>query len=131
MQRVLTVGVFDLFHYGHLKILQQSRAQGDYLIVGVHNDIHYSKGIEFVYSLEQRMEMVKACCYVNEVVPYIKVSELVCQVEFDILVHGPDQNHALFQQAFAWCKANGKLVVPVPRTPGISSSGLRQLSNVI
>lgn len=131
MQRVLTVGVFDVFHYGHLRVLQQAREQGDYLIVGVHNDIYFSKGIEFVNSVEQRLEIVKSCRYVDEVLPYVKVSEIVQCVDFDVFVHGPDQNHIYFKQAFDWCLANGKKIVCIPRTPGISSTEIRRYANVV
>ena len=49
-------------------------------------------------------------------------------IEFDVFVKGPDQQHAGFQRAVEWCKANGKQVVIIPRTEGISSSLLRDYS---
>jgi len=38
MKRVITFGTFDLFHIGHLRILERSKQEGDYLIVGVSSD---------------------------------------------------------------------------------------------
>ena len=45
MKKVLTVGVFDYFHYGHLKLLERAKDCGDYLIVAVQRDeeIHKNK----------------------------------------------------------------------------------------
>lgn len=127
MKRVLTVGVFDLYHYGHMKVLQQARTLGNYLIAAVHDDIHQSKGCTFVYSLEQRKEMVSACRWVDEVVAYQRVDELVRQIDFDVLALGPDQDHELFRNACAWCRKQNREVIVIPRTPEISSTYLRRL----
>ncbi len=62
MKKVLTVGVFDHFHYGHLKLLERAKDCGDYLIVAVQRDeeIHKNKpDATLLYSLEQRMEIIK------------------------------------------------------------------------
>lgn len=71
------------------------------------------------------MFMVQAIRYVDEVVVYRSIDEIVKQVSFDILAVGPDQKHEGFQKAFDWCNRNGKQVVVMPRTEGISSSELK------
>jgi len=38
MKKVITYGTFDLFHYGHLRILERAKRLGDYLIVAVSTD---------------------------------------------------------------------------------------------
>ena len=38
MKKVITYGTFDLFHLGHLKILERAKSYGDYLIVAVSSD---------------------------------------------------------------------------------------------
>jgi glycerol-3-phosphate cytidylyltransferase-like family protein len=53
---------------------------------------------------------------------------LFLQGDFDVFAKGPDQTHAGFQRAVEWCKANGKDVVVIPRTEGISSTMLREYS---
>ncbi|MBR7023815.1 MAG: glycerol-3-phosphate cytidylyltransferase, partial [Bacteroidales bacterium] len=50
------------------------------------------------------------------------------QNDFDIFAKGPDQSHSGFQRAVEWCKENGKEVVIIPRTEGISSTLLRNYS---
>ncbi|MCC5925075.1 MAG: adenylyltransferase/cytidyltransferase family protein [Bacteroidetes bacterium] len=130
MKRVLTVGVFDLYHFGHLKVLEMARKQGDYLITAVHDDVLMSKGYPFFYSLEQRMEIVSSCRWVDEVVPYMSVDTIVKEINFDVFAHGPDQNHVLFQRAISWCRANGKDVICLPRTEGISSTQIRKLAAI-
>ncbi|MGA9799943.1 MAG: adenylyltransferase/cytidyltransferase family protein, partial [Terriglobales bacterium] len=35
MKRVLTYGTFDLFHIGHIRLLERARALGDCLVVGL------------------------------------------------------------------------------------------------
>lgn len=38
MKKVITYGTFDLFHYGHMKLLERAKDLGDYLIVGLSTD---------------------------------------------------------------------------------------------
>src|SRR5690554_1852982 len=120
-KKTLTVGVFDFFHLGHLNVLEQASKYGDYLIVAVHDDKFSTKGVEFLYSLEERMKIVGNIKFVDEVTSYERVDQLVQNTEFDIFAHGEDQNHQYFQKAFNWCKENNKKVVMLERTEGISS----------
>ena len=91
MTKVLTFGVFDYFHIGHLNLLRQCREHGDYLIVGVQNG-------EYV-----TME----------------------KTEFDVLALGEDHIGGRFDAITEWCRAHGKSVVRLKRTPGISSSDIK------
>lgn len=125
MNKVLTVGVFDFFHLGHLNVLEQAKSYGDYLIVAVHDDKLNTKGVDFLYTLEERLRFVNSLGFVNEAIPYERVDKIVELIDFDIFVHGPDQNHQYFQKAFEWCKASGKEVITSERTEGISSTRLR------
>lgn len=124
-KRVLTVGVFDFFHLGHLNVLEAAKEKGNYLIVAVHDDKLNTKGVEFLYSLEERMRFVRSIVFVDEVVPYERIDLLVENVDFDIFAYGADQNHEFFQKAFEWCRKNKKELVMLKRTEGISSTKLR------
>ncbi|MGM0589734.1 MAG: adenylyltransferase/cytidyltransferase family protein [Bacteroidota bacterium] len=127
MGKVITVGVFDFFHLGHLNVLQKAKKQGDYLIVAVHDDKLNTKGIDFLYTLEQRMRFVKNLKFVDEVISYERVDLILKKVDFDVFAHGPDQNHQYFQKAFQWCKENDKKLVQLERTEGISSTKIRNI----
>ena len=83
-----------------------------------------------VYSTEERMFMVSAIRWVDEVITYNDVDVDIQHICFDIFAKGPDQQHAGFQRAVEWCKANGKVVEVIPRTEGISSSMLREYSKI-
>lgn len=126
--KVLTFGVFDYFHYGHLKLFERAKALGDYLTIAVQRteEIHKTKpDAKILYSLEQRMEIIGAIKFVDSVVPYSQVAEDIKNIDFDILAVGPDQNHAGFKAAIDWCEKNGKQVIVLSRTPNICSSQIK------
>lgn len=129
MKKVLTVGVFDLIHIGHVNLFKRAKTLGDKLIVAVQDSkvvLRYKPEAKIVYNTEERLYMVKAIRFVDEVIVYEGVDEIVKSVDFDIFVTGPDQSHVGFQEAMKWCRNHGKEVVVLPRTQGISSSWLKQ-----
>ena len=129
MKKVLTVGVYDLLHIGHVNLFRRARAVGDSLVVAVQESdvvLKYKPVAKLVYSTEERMYMVKAIRYVDDVITYEAVDDIVKTADFDIFVTGPDQTHEGFQRAIQWCKEHGKEHVVLPRTEGISSSWLKE-----
>ena len=79
MTRVLTTGVYDLFHVGHLRSLQKASTMGDYLIVGVVPDeLAASYKRPPVIPFDQRWEIVEHIACVDEVI----VDECIYPVEF-------------------------------------------------
>lgn len=76
------------------------------------------------------MFMVSAIRWVDEVVTYNNVDLDIQHIDFDVFAKGPEQQHAGFQRAVAWCEANGKQVVIIPRKESISSTMLREYSKV-
>ena len=130
--KVLTFGVFDFFHYGHLKLFERARALGDYLIVAVQKGEEITKtkpDAQVMYTTEQRMEMVGSIRFVDEAISYDQVDTTIQNVDFDIFAIGADQQHPGFQRAIAWCKANGKQVILLERTPNICSSNIKKQLN--
>lgn len=128
MKKVLTVGVFDYFHYGHLRLFQRAKALGDYLIVAVQDGaciLRFKPEAVVCYTTEQRLEMVGALRVVDEVCTYESVDSFVTETDFDVFAVGGDQTHEGFQRAVQWCEAHGKEVVRLERTPGISSSDVK------
>ena len=82
-----TCSTFDLFHAGHLIMLEEAKRQCDYLVVGLQTDPTIDRPTEKnkpVQSVFERFIQVKACRYVDEVIPYATEKELV-----DILLSFP------------------------------------------
>ena len=133
MKTVFTVGVFDLLHIGHILLFKHAKELGDHLVVAVQNDdviLKYKPEAEMVNTMEERLFMVNSIRYVDQVITYNDVDEIVKQVDFDIFAKGPDQCHEGFQRAVRWCEEHGKDVVTIPRTDGVSSSMLRQIMSI-
>lgn len=127
--KVLTVGVYDLIHIGHVNLFRRARALGSHLTVAVQTSEvvkKYKPEAKLVYSTEERLYMVRAIRYVDHVITYEDVDEIVKQADFDIFVTGPDQNHEGFQKAIKWCQQHNKRTIVLPRTEGISSSWLKE-----
>ncbi len=128
-KRVLTVGVYDLIHKGHVELYRRAKGLGDYLIVAVQDSdyiLKYKPQSKILNSTEDRVYMVKSIRYVDETVVYYDVDEIVKSIDFDVFVTGPDQKHDGFQRAVKWCEANGKEHIVLGRTDGISSSELKE-----
>lgn len=128
MKKVITFGVFDYFHLGHLRLFQNAKKLGDYLIVAVQDGAYikkYKPNATVLYSTQERVELVNALKVVNEVIVYSDVNTDIRNVDFDIFAIGEDQTHSGFQQAVEFCHATGKTVVRMKRTQGISSSEIK------
>lgn len=128
MKTVLTFGVYDMLHIGHINLFKKAKALGDKLIVAVQHDSiikKYKPNAEIQYKIEERIFMVDSIKYVDEVIVYEDVDKDIQNISFDILAKGPDQIHEGFVRAVKWCNDNGKEVVILPRTEDISSTLMR------
>ncbi|SOY83426.1 putative glycerol-3-phosphate cytidylyltransferase [Cupriavidus taiwanensis] len=96
---VLVVGVFDLFHRGHVELLRRARFYGDRLLVVVNGDALTAtyKRVPII-SERDRLEIVRACRHVDDawisnsrdIKPYIVANDI------GVVVHGDDWPHASY-----------------------------------
>ena len=124
MTKVITYGTYDLFHYGHQRLLERAKALGDYLIVGVTSDsFDLTRGkINAQQSLMERIESVRATGLADEIIVEEYEGQKIDDIkryDVDIFTVGSDwKGH--FDYLSEFCK-----VVYLDRTEGISSSELR------
>ncbi|MAZ30515.1 MAG: glycerol-3-phosphate cytidylyltransferase [Flavobacteriales bacterium] len=121
MKRVITFGTFDLFHIGHLNILERAKALGDYLIVGVSSDQlnHIKKNKLPIYNQDQRLRIISALRIVDKV--FIEESlelkgDYIKKYKADVLVMGDDWK-GKFEEYKKLCD-----VAYLNRTPSISTT---------
>ncbi len=126
-----------MLHIGHILLFKHVKElfpdDECRLIVAVQDGdfiLKYKPQAKMVYSTEERMFMVSSVRWVDEVVTYKDVDIDIQSIKFDVFAKGPDQNHAGFQRAVKWCEDNGRQVIIIPRTEGISSTILREYSKL-
>lgn len=133
MIKILTFGVYDYFHIGHLRLFKQCKQYADYLIVAVQDGdyiLKYKPTANVLYSTEERVEIISSLEIVDEVVIYESVCEKTLEdINFDILALGEDHVGERFTTVEEWCKQHGKSVVRLKRTPGICSSDIKREIN--
>lgn len=125
MSVVLTYGTFDLFHVGHVRLLARLRDLGDRLVVGCSTDAFNSKkGKRTAMPFEQRVEILRACRFVDEVF----AEEAWEQKRRDIALFGAD----IFAMGDDWSGRFDDLsdvvkVVYLPRTQEVSTTEIKQV----
>ena len=129
MSKILTFGVFDYFHLGHLRLFKQAKKHADYLIVAVMNS-EYVKNIkpnsQILYSTDEKVEMLNSIKEIDKVIVYNELNrKTLSKIDFDILALGEDHHAERHNDAIAWCKENNKKVVRLKRTPNICSSNIK------
>lgn len=124
MKKVITYGTFDLFHIGHLRILERAKSLGEYLIVAVSTDeFNAIKGKNCMYPYEHRAQIVEAIKYVDKVIPEIEWEQKVKDIrdhQINVLVMGDDWV-GKFDELKTQCE-----VVYLQRTPNISTTQIKQ-----
>nr|WP_297413807.1 adenylyltransferase/cytidyltransferase family protein [uncultured Nocardioides sp.] len=120
---VITFGTFDVFHVGHLRVIQRAAALGDRLVVGVSADAlnEKKKGRRPVFSQAERLEIVASLKAVDEV--FVEESleqkrDYILEHKADILVMGDDWS-GKFDEFSDICEVHY-----LPRTPSISTTEL-------
>jgi D-beta-D-heptose 7-phosphate kinase/D-beta-D-heptose 1-phosphate adenosyltransferase len=123
---VFTNGVFDLLHPGHVRYLQQARALGDALIVGVNSDrsVRAIKGPHRPITPEaERAEILAALASVDAAVIFDEDTPhaIIAAIQPDVLVKGADwAEDAIVGRDIV--EARGGRVVRMPIEPGYSTS---------
>jgi glycerol-3-phosphate cytidylyltransferase len=128
MKTVITYGTFDLFHIGHVNLLERARSLGDRLVVGVSSDeFNIIKGKRSVFPYEHRARIVGATRFVDEVFPEHNWEQKLGDIRrfnADVFVMGHDWQ-GKFDDLLQGCK-----VVYLPRTDGISTTELKTMLNM-
>lgn len=123
MTTAITYGTFDLFHIGHLRILQRSRDLCDRLVVGVSTDeFNAVKGKRTAVPFADRAEIVASLRVVDDVFAessWDQKAEDIARFGADLLIMGDDWV-GRFDHLSGLCE-----VRYLPRTPGVSTTDLR------
>jgi cytidyltransferase-like protein len=124
-KRVYADIVGDTLHPGHIEFFKKARAYGDYLIIGVlaDEDVASYKRTP-ILSLEERVALVRACKYVDEVIesPPLRTTEKwLKEHKIDVVVHGDDFDQKLLMDQYGAPIRMG-IFKTVPYTKGISTT---------
>jgi len=125
---VFTNGCFDLLHAGHVRYLEQAKAMGDVLVVGINSDasVQKLKGTQRpILPLEERMELLSALACVDYVTPFDELTplELITLLKPHVLVKGGDWTREAIVGKEVVERSGGKVVV-IPFSEGKSTSNL-------
>ena len=126
-----TSGVFDLFHVGHLRILQRASEFVDILIVGVSTDelCEQYKSRRPIIRFEDRIEIISSLSCVHLAEPQTDLLKLDAweRHKFQYLFHGSDwEKSPLYEKIFNELQPRGVKFIFLEPTTGISSSIIKQ-----
>lgn len=132
---VLTLGTFDLFHVGHVRLLLRCRmlvADGEVVVAANPDEfVEEYKGRRPVIPLKERMEVLRACRYVDRVIVGSGRSSLpvIEQIQPDFIAIGSDWEkrdyHGQLGVTPEWLRQRGIRIKYLPYTEGVSSSQIR------
>lgn len=126
MKKIITFGTFDVFHIGHLRILERAKSLGDHLTVGISTDQLNAakKGRSPIYSQHERMEIISGLKCVDAVFfeeSLERKRNYINQYNANTLVMGDDWK-GRFDEFLDICE-----VVYFERTPSISTTAIIEL----
>lgn len=125
----ITFSTFDLFHAGHVKMLEEAKRQCDYLIVGLQLDpsLDRPKKNSPSQSIIERYIQLKGSKHIDEVVPYVSeqdLEDILRSFKIDIRIIGNEYKDKNFTGK-DYCKQSGIEIYYNSRDHRFSSSGLR------
>ena len=126
----ITFSAFDLFHAGHVKMLEEAKLHCDYLIVGLQLDpsIDRKEKNEPSQSIIERYIQLKGSKFVDEIVPYVSekdLEDILHYFKLDIRIIGDEYKEKNFTGK-TYCEENGIEIYYNSRDHRFSSSGLRK-----
>ena len=126
-----TQGTFDMFHIGHLNLIRNAKRHCDYLIVGVNKDelVESYKNKRPIIPLEERVEIVRAIRYVDEVIATDTLDKTKTweKVHFDEIYIGDDwKGNERWEKTGKEMEQLGAKLVFLPYTKDTSSTMLRE-----
>jgi glycerol-3-phosphate cytidylyltransferase len=125
----ITFSTFDLFHAGHVKMLEEAKSVCDYLIVGLQLDpsIDRPEKNSPSQSVIERYIQLKGSKHVDEIVPYVReqdLEDILKSFKIDIRIIGEEYKDKYFTGK-DYCKTKGIDIYYNSRDHRFSSSGLR------
>ena len=126
----ITFSTFDLFHAGHVKMLEEAKRQCDYLIVGLQLDPSIDRPEKHTpsQSIIERYIQLKGSKYVDEIVPYITeqdLEDILRSFKLDIRIIGVEYKEKSFTGK-TYCRENGIKIFFNNRDHRFSSTALRK-----
>ncbi len=126
-----TTGTFDLFHVGHLNILEKAKENCEYLIVGVSTDelVKEYKGESPVISFEDRIRIIRALKCVDKAIPQQTMNKLdvLEDIQYDVLFHGDDwKNTEMYNEIEEKLAEKNISCVYFPYTKSISTQSIKE-----
>ena len=126
----ITFSTFDLFHAGHIKMLEEAKSKCDYLIVGLQLDpsIDRPEKNKPTQSIVERYVQVRSCKYIDEVVPYITEQDLIdilSSFKIDLRIIGEEYKDKNYTGK-DYCIKKGIEIYHNRREHRFSSSALRK-----
>ena len=126
----ITFSAFDLFHAGHVKMLEEAKRQCDYLICGLQTDptLDRPEKNRPVQTVVERYIQLKGCKYVDEIVPYATEQDLedvLRSFHIDVRIIGDEYASKQFTRR-KFCEEKGIKLYFNKRDHRFSSSGLRR-----
>ena len=126
----ITFSAFDLFHAGHIKMLEEAKSKCDYLIIGLQLDpsIDRPEKNKPTQTIVERYVQVRACKYIDEIVPYVTEQDLIdilSSFKIDLRIIGEEYKGNDFTGK-EYCKKKGIKIYYNKREHRFSSSTLRK-----
>lgn len=126
----ITFSAFDLLHAGHVKMLEEAKLHCDYLIVGLQTDptIDRPEKNKPTQSVVERYIQLKACKFVDEIVPYATeqdLQDILQSFAIDVRIIGDEYKDSNFTGR-EYCEKMGIRLIYNKRNHRFSSSGLRK-----